>query len=92
MSARASQRPYVVITGDTHAGASVDAYREYLDPSRRDDFDAWRTRYRNPSKQHIGGKKTKNWDSTERRVDLESDGVVAEVIFPNTVPPFYARR
>ena len=89
MSARASRRPYVVITGDTHAGASLDAYREYLDPPRRDEFDAWRTRYRNPSKQHIGGKKTKNWDSAERRADLESDGVVAEVIFPNTVPPFY---
>jgi predicted TIM-barrel fold metal-dependent hydrolase len=29
------------------------------------------------------------WNSAERRADLESDGVVAEVIFPNTVPPFY---
>ncbi len=45
--------------------------------------------YRNPSKSHIGGKKSKNWDSDLRISDLESDGVVAEVIFPNTVPPFY---
>jgi predicted TIM-barrel fold metal-dependent hydrolase len=89
MSPNASQRPYVVITGDTHAGAAIDAYRDYLDPGSRDDFDAWRAAYRNPSKKHIGGKKTKNWDSAERRADLESDGVVAEVIFPNTVPPFY---
>ncbi|MBW2394291.1 MAG: amidohydrolase [Deltaproteobacteria bacterium] len=81
--------PYIVITGDTHAGASVAMYREYLDPGERDAFDAWRGAYKNPSKKHLGGKKTKNWDSAERTADLESDGVVAEVIFPNTVPPFY---
>jgi predicted TIM-barrel fold metal-dependent hydrolase len=84
-------RPYVTITGDTHAGAALDMYRDYLDPQYRDSFDEWRSSYRNPSKKHIGGKKTKNWDSAERRADLESDGVVAEVIFPNTVPPFYDR-
>jgi predicted TIM-barrel fold metal-dependent hydrolase len=82
-------RPYTVITADTHAGASIDSYREYLDPSHRADFDAWRGRYKNPAKKHVGSKKTKNWDSAERLADLESDGVVGEVIFPNTVPPFY---
>ena len=79
-------RPYTVITADTHAGASIDSYREYLDPSHRADFDAWRGRYKNPAKKHVGSKKTKNWDSAERLADLESDGVVGEVIFPNTVP------
>jgi predicted TIM-barrel fold metal-dependent hydrolase len=82
-------RPYTVITADTHAGASIDSYREYLDPSHRADFDAWRGRYKNPAKKHVGSKKTKNWDSAERLADLERDGVVGEVIFPNTVPPFY---
>ena len=82
--------PYVVITGDTHAGASIDGYRDYLDPAYRDRFDEWRGGYRNPSKSHIGDKKAKNWDSDLRLSDLESDGVVAEVIFPNTVPPFYS--
>jgi predicted TIM-barrel fold metal-dependent hydrolase len=86
-----SQQPYVVITGDTHGGASLDMYREYLEPREREDFDAWRRAYRNPSKKHLGGKKTKNWDSAERTADLERDGVVGEVIFPNTVPPFYDR-
>jgi len=81
--------PYVAITADTHAGAAIDAYREYLDPAERDDFDAWRGGYKNPAKKHVGGKKTKNWDSAERLTDLKSDGVVGEVIFPNTVPPFY---
>ena len=84
------ERPYVAITADTHAGAAIDAYREYLDPDWRAEFDAWRGSYRNPSEKHVGGKKTKNWDSAERKADLERDGVVGEVIFPNTVPPFYA--
>jgi predicted TIM-barrel fold metal-dependent hydrolase len=83
--------PYVCITSDTHAGASLDTYGSYLDPSHRDEFEAWRGRYKNPHKKHLGGKKTKNWDSAERLADLEADGVVGEVIFPNTVPPFYAK-
>jgi len=91
VTASPPERPYVAITGDTHAGAAIDMYRDYLDPSWRDDFDAWRGAYRNPSKKLLGAKKTKNWDSAERCADLESDGVVAEVIFPNTVPPFYEK-
>jgi len=82
-------RPYVAITGDAHGGASVETYRDYLDPQWVGAFDAWRAAYRNPSKKHLGGKKTKNWDSAQRTADLEGDGVVAEVMFPNTVPPFY---
>jgi predicted TIM-barrel fold metal-dependent hydrolase len=31
----------------------------------------------------------RNWDSERRWADQESDGVVAEVLFPNTVPPFF---
>src|SRR5688572_33398105 len=83
--------PYICITSDTHAGAAIDTYGEYLDPAYRGDFTAWRSAYRNPSKKHIGGKKTKNWDSAERLADLQRDGVVGEVIFPNTVTPFYAK-
>ena len=86
-----SERPYIAITGDTHAGAAIDMYREYLSASWQREFDAWRGAYKNPSKKLLGKKKTKNWDSAERRADLESDGVVAEVIFPNTVPPFYEK-
>jgi predicted TIM-barrel fold metal-dependent hydrolase len=85
----AAQSPYITITADTHAGASIDGYREYLDPGDRSAFDEWREAYRNPSKKHLGGKKVKNWDSEVRSADLEADGVVAEVIYPNTIPPFY---
>ncbi len=84
-------RPFVTITADTHAGASIEAYREYLDPGDRAAFDDWRGGYRNPSRKHVGSKKEKNWNSTLRMADLEGDGVVGEIIFPNTVPPFYER-
>ena len=86
-----SSTPYICITSDTHAGASLDTYGEYLDPGYRSEFNEWRGRYRNPAKKHIGSKKTKNWDSAERLADLRSDGVVGEVLFPNTVTPFYAK-
>ena len=31
----------------------------------------------------------RNWNSARRTADLEADGVVAEVVYPNTVPPFF---
>jgi predicted TIM-barrel fold metal-dependent hydrolase len=84
-----AERPYTIITADTHAGASIEAYRAYLDPNWQGEFDAWRAAYKNPSKKHLSKKKNKSWDSAERTADLEGDGVVGEVLFPNTVPPFY---
>jgi predicted TIM-barrel fold metal-dependent hydrolase len=90
-SASTSNAPYIIITADTHAGASIETYREYLDKKYQADFDAWRGSYKSPSAKHLGKKKTKNWDSAERMTDLEADGVAGEIIFPNTVPPFYAK-
>ena len=80
---------YLVISTDCHAGLPPGGYREYLDPQYRQAFDEWRGAYANPSKKHLGGKKVKNWDTAVRTAGLEGDGVIAEVIFPNTVPPFY---
>lgn len=81
---------YVVISADTHAGGSHAQYREYLDPQYRDDFDAWRGKYRNPFKDlKDTDLRIRNWDSERRNADQEADGVVGEVIFPNTVPPFF---
>lgn len=84
---------YLVISADCHAGASLDTYREYLEPVHRDEFDAWRTDFVNPfsdlmdtgSRDYL-----RNCDSGIRQADLEGDGIVGEVLFPNTVPPFYA--
>ena len=66
-------------------------YREYLDPAYLADFDAWRNKYKNPFRdlQKKDGGRVRNWDDERRFADEESDGVVAEVVFPNTVPPFF---
>jgi predicted TIM-barrel fold metal-dependent hydrolase len=80
---------YTVISADCHAGGSHAQYREYLDPEWRDEFDAWRGRYQNPFRdlQDVG--RTRNWDGDQRVADEEAEGIVAEVLFPNTVPPFF---
>ncbi len=80
---------YTIITADTHAGGSHAQYREYLDPKFHADFDAWRGKYRNPFKDLKDDRRERNWDSDRRWAEQEADGVVAEVIFPNTVPPFF---
>jgi len=85
----ASSAPYTVITADAHAGASIQAYRDYLSAEHQQRFDEWRGSYKNPQKKHIGSKKHKNWDDAERLADMDQEGVAAEIIFPNTVPPFF---
>jgi len=82
-------RPYVIVTADSHAGASIAAYRDYLDARHQKLFDEWRGTYKNPQRKHIGSKKHKNWDDTERIRDMDAEGVAGEIVFPNTVPPFF---
>lgn len=86
-----ADQPYMLITADTHAGGSHAKYREYLDPDMRPHFDEWRGGYKNPSQAHYGKKKMRNWDLDIRSNDQNSQGVVGEVVFPNTVPPFYRK-
>ncbi len=86
-----SNDPYLLITADTHAGGSHAQYREYLDPEFRLIFDEWRGGYKNPAQEHYGVKKMKNWDLAIRSEDQNSQGVVGEVVFPNTVPPFFRK-
>ena len=81
---------YTIISADTHAGGSHAQYRDYLDSEFHADFDAWRDKYRNPYKDlKDTDLKVRNWDSSRRWDDQERDGVVAEVLFPNTIPPFF---
>ena len=86
-----SKEPYILITADTHAGGSHAQYRDYLDPKYRDQFDEWRGGYKNPSQEHYAEKKMRNWDLDIRTKDQNSQGVVGEVVFPNTVPPFFKK-
>jgi predicted TIM-barrel fold metal-dependent hydrolase len=81
---------YIVISADTHAGGSHQQYREFLDPKYVADFDAWREKYKNPFKDlKDTDLRIRNWDDDKRDGDMNADGVVGEVIFPNTVPPFF---
>ena len=80
---------YTLISADCHAGANREIYREYLDSRYLDEFDAWRERYRNPFKDLTTGTRDRNWNDERRIAELEDDGVVAEVVFPNTIPPFF---
>ncbi|MGO9872666.1 MAG: amidohydrolase family protein [Acidimicrobiia bacterium] len=91
MSATTAERRYTIISADTHAGGSHEMYREYLDPAYLEAFDAWRNKYKNPFRdlQEKDGGRVRNWDDERRISDEEADGVVAEVVFPNTVPPFF---
>ncbi len=86
-----SNDPYLLITADTHAGGSHEQYREYLEPKYREIFDDWRGGYKNPSQAHYGSKKMRNWDYDIRTNDQNSQGIVGEVVFPNTVPPFFRK-
>ena len=81
---------YIVISADTHAGGSHAEYRNYLEERYVPEFDAWRNRYKNPFKDlKDTDLRIRNWDTDRRNADQHADGVVAEVIFPNTVPPFF---
>lgn len=78
-----------IISADCHAGGSHAQYRDYLDPAYLGDFDDWRAGYKNPYKDLGDHRRLRNWDSQMRNSQQHSDGVVGEVLFPNTIPPFF---
>ena len=90
---------YLIISSDTHAGLPDARYKEYLDPRYRDAFDEdliQRAALRAPMNAQVaelefvkdwydeneeglrGG-----WDAARRDAELDADGVVGEVIFPD---------
>ncbi|MEU7449789.1 amidohydrolase family protein [Streptomyces diastaticus] len=86
----ASDNRHIVISADCHAGADLKQYRDYLDPAYVEDFDDWAKNFVIPYEDMKGPNASRNWDSSRRLSELESDGILAEVIYPNTVPPFFA--
>jgi predicted TIM-barrel fold metal-dependent hydrolase len=80
---------YVVISSDSHAGADVRDYRPYLPSAWHDRFDAWANSYESPFDDLIHATAHRNWNSDFRNSELDADGVAAELLFPNTVPPFF---
>ncbi|WP_406320975.1 amidohydrolase family protein [Streptomyces sp. NBC_01637] len=84
-----SRERYTVISADCHAGADLLDYRPYLESRYHDDFDAWAAGYVNPYADLLADTADRNWNSARRLAELAADGIVAEVVFPNTIPPFF---
>jgi predicted TIM-barrel fold metal-dependent hydrolase len=82
---------YVVISADCHAGADLPDYRPYLEARYHDAFDDWAASFVSPYGDLVRPDADRNWDSARRMRELEADGVVGEILYPNTIPPFYAR-
>jgi len=95
----AGAKRYVLISSDCHAGAALADYKPYLEKKWHDEFEAWAATYSDAwagidteSEWKAGVSSFMsplNWDSNKRLEALETEGIVAEVIFPNTVPPFF---
>jgi predicted TIM-barrel fold metal-dependent hydrolase len=91
---------YLVVSADTHAGASLYDYKPNLAARWHDEFETWAAQYRDPwidlnatSGQHrlgaLSAVDSVNWDSEHRARDLDAEGIAGEVIYPNTAPPFF---
>jgi hypothetical protein len=90
MTATAPERArYTVVSADGHAGGDIQDYKPYLASRWHDEFDAWAAAYVNPFADLLAPIAYRNWDSARRLAETESDGIAAEVLFPNTVPPFF---
>ena len=87
--------PYLVISSDCHAGLPTEQYRPYVDPDQRAAFDdmlearnaAAATRTSNEFADRWLAENAEGltgaWDSQRRDKELDADGVVGEVIFPD---------
>src|SRR3954463_702796 len=82
---------YVVVSADCHGGGSFGGDKPVLASKYHDDFDAWAADFDNPYDDNEGVDADRNWSSERRLEEMEADGVVAEVIFPNTGPPFFPK-
>ena len=98
-------RRYVLISCDSHAGAQMHEYKAYLAQEYHDEFDGWAATFHDPWGDYdreltdtddealrIGMASFEspyNWQSALRLEHMDRDGIAAEVVFPNTVPPFY---
>jgi predicted TIM-barrel fold metal-dependent hydrolase len=98
----ADSRHQILFSTDGHAGADVLGYRPYLEQRYHEAFDRWAGKFhdawaegtdqgRDPN-HRIGVASAAapvNWDTAQRLALLDNQGITAEVLFPNTAPPFY---
>jgi predicted TIM-barrel fold metal-dependent hydrolase len=81
-----------IISADTHAGAAIQGYRPYLESRWHAEFDTWAANVEPAWLDAGDDDHFLNFDSDRRLAALEADGISAEVVFPNTYPPFFPGR
>ena len=84
-----AQDRYTIISADCHAGADIPDYKAFLPAKYHEDFEAWASSYVNPFLDLEDPTRVRNWDNDYRQRELEGDLQSAEIVFPNTVPPFF---
>jgi predicted TIM-barrel fold metal-dependent hydrolase len=77
-----------IISVDGHVKAPRAAYRDYIEAKYLDQFDEWVVSFEGTPDGFVSGAigEDAQWDATRRIADLESQGVVAEVLFSNGAP------
>src|SRR6516162_8332950 len=80
-----------IISVDGHVKAPRDQYRDYIEARYVGTFDDCAAAAPNKSPRDAGNIQLAladeaQWDIARRLTDLESQGVIAEVLFPNGVP------
>lgn len=89
----------MVVSADGHCGADLRDYRPYLEARYHEEFDRWAASYVDAwatlgdqsADIRVGAASfvsPYSWDGPRRMQVLETQGIVAEVLFPNTAPPF----
>ena len=80
-----------IISVDGHVKASRSTYRDYVERQHLDAFDDWVRAAEASGRPDAGNMQPdlgpeSQWDLGRRMADLETQGVVAEIVFPNGVP------
>ena len=77
-----------IISVDGHVKAPRAGYRDYIDPKWRDAFDEWLRELDGTPDGFVRPRsaRPRQWDPKRRIADLETQGVVAEVLFANGAP------
>jgi predicted TIM-barrel fold metal-dependent hydrolase len=102
---KSDSRNYVLISSDGHAGANIHDYKPYLAKEFHAEFEPWAAAFHDPWSDYdkeladnedvnirIGvasALSPYNWESEQRLQHQNEQGMAAEVLFPNTVAPFY---
>lgn len=92
----------ILISTDGHCGADLLEYKPYLESRYHDEFDAWARTFHDAWADETDQERDANhrlgmasagaplnWDTGMRLAHLDDQGIAAEVLFPNTSPPFY---